>query len=213
VVLVAAPIAGAPTQVPALAARLVAAILAGYLLWIAARARDVGVEPSPAGWAAEAAAAIAGAVIGFGTSGLGGPAAGEVETMAGAFALVAVAIRPVVRGVDSLGLGIGLILVLVAASLLWSGLGGPLGAVEELVVGILFAAVAGAVALVTIASRGTSGSLELAMAGPRRVRGMVQPGGAGPAIADQGRPSLGHAHRATPAERVATPPPRPPAGS
>ena len=206
VALIAVPIAGSPDAgIAALAGRLVAGVLAVYVLWVAARGRDVEVEASRIGWAAEAAAATAAAILGFAAAGLGGPAGAPPETSAAAFALIATSIRPVVRAADTLSLGIGLLLLAAAACLLWASMGGPLGGLEELAAGALLVAVAGGAGLVTVASRVTSGSLDLAMAGPapasrpRRGRPSAL---AGPAV--DLTPSWGQAHRVAPPEGVET---------
>ena len=72
VVLVGAPFLADPmADATALAARVVAAVLAVYLLWIAVRDGECGTGGSHLGWAAEALVAAAAAIVGYGTHGLG----------------------------------------------------------------------------------------------------------------------------------------------
>ena len=104
----ASPILADPLPWPlALAARLVAAVLAGYLLWIAARGHHVRTGGSRVGWPTDAFLAIGAAVVGYGSHGLGAPAAGPPLAAAAGFALAALAVLPVVTGRDILRVGIG----------------------------------------------------------------------------------------------------------
>ena len=192
VALIAAPVAAAPIDILPLAARLVAAVLAVYLLWIAARGRDVEVETSRLGWAAEAAFAAAAAIVGYAATGLGLPASGAPETHPAASVLPARGTRPVARGADTLRLGIGLLLLLSGSCLVWAAVAGPLGAVEDLAVGGLLVAAAAGIGVLTLASRTTSGSLELAMAGPTGRRRATAEPEVGPA---DGARAFGQAHR------------------
>ena len=57
-----------------LAARLVAAILAGYLLWVATRGTGLRTGGSLVGWPTDAFLAAAAAIVGYGSHGLGAPA-------------------------------------------------------------------------------------------------------------------------------------------
>ena len=85
VVMVGVPILTDPLPDPlALAARLVAAVLAGYLLWVAARGHGVRTGGSLVGWPTDSFLAIGAAVVGYGSGGLGAPAAGpELAAAAG----------------------------------------------------------------------------------------------------------------------------------
>ena len=116
--MVGAPLLADPLAPPlGLAARLVGAVLAGYLLWVAARGHRVLTTGSLVGWPTEAFLAIAAAVVGFGSHGLGAPAAGPPLAAAAGFALAALSVLPVVNGRDVLRIGIGLALLLGGALL------------------------------------------------------------------------------------------------
>jgi len=74
VTLVAAPLLADPPAAPlGLAARLVAAVLAGYLLWVATRGPAARTGGTLVGWPTEAFLAIAAAVVGYVSHGLGAP--------------------------------------------------------------------------------------------------------------------------------------------
>jgi hypothetical protein len=170
--LVTAPLVAAPLpEVLPLTARLVAAILAGYLLWIAMRAAPAHgrTRGSRLGWPVEALVAAAAAVVGFGLGGTG--AGGNPEAMSVGLAMAALALPPLVRG-DALQVGVGTAMLVTAVEVLRVGLAGPPSALEHLVSSALLVAIGAAVALLVDASIATGGSLEVA---DRR------PGGARPA--------------------------------
>lgn len=169
--LVAAPLVVSP--IPAalpLAARLIAAILTGYLVWIALRGAPghARTRGSRLGWPVEALVAGAAAVVGFGVGGVG--AGGIPEATAVGLALVALAVPPLLRP-DGLQIGIGAALLVTAVSLLRAGLAGPPSPLEQVVAGGLIAAIGAAVAALVDGSIATGGSLEL---------GERPPGGARP---------------------------------
>ena len=116
----------------ALAARLVAAILAGYLLWVATRGPRLRTGGSLVGWPTDAFLAAVAAVVGYGSHGLGAPAAGPALASAAGFALAALALVPIATGRDVLRVGIGLGLLISGALLVRTGLGGTPDALEEL---------------------------------------------------------------------------------
>jgi hypothetical protein len=102
VTMIGVPLVADPSAAPlGLAARLVAAILAGYLLWIATRGHHVRTAGSRVGWPTDAFLAAAAAVVGYGSHGLGAPAAGPALAAAAGFALAALAVLPVVTGRES----------------------------------------------------------------------------------------------------------------
>ena len=160
VTFVGAPLIADPLpEATALAARLVGAVLAGYLLWIAARGRGARTAGSPIGWPSEAFVAAAAAVVGFGSHGLGAPAGGPAAASAAGFALGALAVLPVVTGRDILRVGIGLGLLLGSALLVRVGLGGTPDPLEQVLTAGLVAVLGGAVAVLAAAARadGTEG--------------------------------------------------------
>ena len=149
----AAAVADPPAEALGLAARLVGALLAGYLLWIATRGHNVRTAGSRVGWPTEAFVAAAAAVVGYGSHGLGAPAAGPALASAVGFALAAVAVLPVATGRDILRVGLGLALLLSGALLVRTGIGGTPDAFEEALTAILIATLGGAVAVLASAAQ------------------------------------------------------------
>ena len=159
VVMVGVPILADPLPDPlALAARLVAAVLAGYLLWVAARGHRVRTGGSLVGWPTDAFLAVGAAVVGYGSQGLGAPVTGPELAAAAGFALAALAVLPVVTGRDILRVGIGLMLLLSGALLVRTNLGGTADPLEQLLTAGLVAALGGAVAILGVAARSDGGA-------------------------------------------------------
>ncbi len=153
VVLVGAPIVADPmADTTALAARVVASVLAVYLLWIAVRDGEWGTGGSHLGWAAEAAVAAAAAIVGYGTQGLGAPGLGPPSAQAAGFALAALAVAPLVTGRDLVRIGLGLLLLTHGALLVRVALGGTPSPLEELIAAGLVVGVGGAVAILAKAA-------------------------------------------------------------
>ena len=146
-----------------LAARVVGAVLAAYLLWIPLRTAAAPTGGSRLGWAAEAAVAAAAATVGYGTHGLGVAGARVRHSPR----------RPGSRsrrsrwrrswtGRDIVRVGIGLLLLMDGALLVRVGLGGTPGALEQLVTAGLVAGLGGAVAILAVsASRDGGDGFEL----------------------------------------------------
>ncbi len=181
VALVASPLLADPLSAPlGLAARLVGAILATYLLWVVARDRgETGLLPSPTegsriGWPAEILVAAAAAVVGFAAHGLGAPAGGPPLASAAGFAVAALALTPVVTGRDVVRVGTGLLLLIDAGLLVRAALGGTPGDVEQLVTATMLIVLAGSLAALAAAARadGTGG---YTFADPARVRVRREP--------------------------------------
>ena len=146
---VTAPLLADPPPAPLpLAARLVAAILAGYLLWISVRERPL-TRGSRVGWPVEALLAAAAAVAGLGAAGFAGPAGGPPEAEGAAFALGALAVGPILRGADVFRLAIGLLLAVLGAGVGQVALAGTPAPLDQLVIAgltIVLAAAAGTIA-------------------------------------------------------------------
>ena len=181
VTLVASPLLADPLSTPlGLAARFVGAVLATYLLWVVARDRgDSGLLPSPTegsriGWPAEVLVAAGAAVVGFSAHGLGAPAAGPPLASAAGFAVAALALTPVVTGRDVVRVGTGLLLLIDAALLVRTALGGTAGDVEQLVTATMLIVLAGSLAALAANARadGTGG---YAFSDPARVRVRREP--------------------------------------
>ena len=159
VAMVGAPWLADPPAAPlSLAARLVGALLAGYLLWVAARDIRLRTGGSLVGWPTEAFVALAGAVVGYGSHGLGAPAAGSPIASAAGFALAALAVLPVVTGRDVMRIGLGLGLLVGGVLLMRTGLGGTPDELEALLSAGLVAALGGAVAVLALAARSDGGA-------------------------------------------------------
>lgn len=167
------PLLADPVAQPlGLAARLVGATLAGYLLWVAGRGPDARTGGSHVGWPTDGFVAAAAGVVGFGSHGLVGPATGPALAQAAGFALAALAVVPVVTGRDVLRIGMGLCLLLGGALLVRTGLGGTPDALEEVLTAGLVATLGGAVAILAVTARndGTSGYDLLSSLGKRTRR-------------------------------------------
>ena len=136
-----------------LAARLVGAVLAGYLLWIASRGRDARTGGSRLGWPAELLFAACAAVVGYGSHGLGAPAGGPALAQAAGFAVAARSIASIANGRDIGRVGLGLQLLVSGAILVRTALGGTPDPLEQLVIAGLVAALGAAVAIVAAAAR------------------------------------------------------------
>jgi hypothetical protein len=161
--LVFSPLLADPTAQPlGLAARLVGAILAGYLLWIAARGAGVRTGGSRLGWPTEALVAAAAAVVGYGSHGLGAPPVGPVLAQAAGFALAALSIAPIANGRDVVRIGTGLLLLANAAILVRTALGGTPEPLEQILIAGLIAALGGAVAVLAVSARADRTDFDLA---------------------------------------------------
>ena len=172
VTLVAAPVLADPLPTPlGLAARLVGAVLAGYLLWIARADRAPRTGGSRLGWPTDAFLAAAAAVVGYGSHGLGAPAAGPPLAVGGRVRARRARRRcPSSTGRDILRVGIGLLLLSSGALLVRTGLGGTPGALEQLLTAGLVATLGGAVAILAVAAEPDGGDgFELSAPTPHRV--------------------------------------------
>lgn len=160
--LVLGPLLAEPIPAPlGVAAQLVGALLAVYLLWMAVRDRpDRATSSGPArtegsriGWPAEVLVAAAAAIVGWSSHGLGAPAGGPALASATAFALAALAVTPLLTGRDVLRLGTGTFLLLEAALLVRVALGGTPAPLEQLVTAGLLIAIGGTFAALARAAR------------------------------------------------------------
>jgi hypothetical protein len=143
------------------AARIAAALLAARLIAISIRGLDRPTAGSRLGWPVEALAAAAAGVIGYGTHGLGAPAAGPAAASAAGFAVGILAAAPIVTSRDVYRLGTGAMLLLVGGLLVRVGLGGTPSDLEQLVTCGLIAGVGGAVAVIVRGARDATGELSL----------------------------------------------------
>jgi len=160
--LVFGPLLADPTAQPlGLAARLVGSILAGYLLWVAARGTGVRTGGSRLGWPAEVLVAAAAAAVGYESHGLGAPADGPALAQAAGFALAALSIAPIANGRDIVRVGTGLLLLASGAILVRTALGGTPDGLEQVVIAGLVAALGGAVAVLAVSARADGIDFEL----------------------------------------------------
>ena len=141
VAMVAAPLVASPLpESLSVAARIVGAVLAAYLLWASARDSRNRSAGSAIGWAAEGAIATAAFTVGLSVS-VVEPLPGPAVAQAGGVALIVLAMVPLV-GRDVLRLGVGVTLLVLGCSLLtsaWLGSTPPLAhmAIAVLLVGIV----------------------------------------------------------------------------
>lgn len=145
VALVLAPLLTSPLpEGLGLAARLVGAILAAFLVWSSLGEGPSTTRGSLLGLPSDATFALAAAVAGYGVhsavGGLAGPAAATVT----GFALLALALAPVTLTGDPLRLGIGCVLLVLGALSLQAGVAGTPPPLENLVASILVIGIAAA---------------------------------------------------------------------
>ena len=178
IVLIGSPVLTDPLPAPlGLAGRFVGAILAAYLLWIAARDRGRTHGPSSMtggsriGWPAETLVAAAAVVVGFAAHGLGAPALGSSLSSAAGFAVAAMAVPAAMTGSDVMRVGIGSLLLLDGALLVRAGLGGTPDQLEQLVTTAALIVVAAAIAaLARAAVEDGADGFEFSSEGRRRRR-------------------------------------------
>jgi len=161
IVFLATPLVASPWPGPlAILARVAAALLAARLMMIGLRGEAVS-GGTRIGWPAEALAAGAAAVVGYGSHGLGAPALGPAEAQAAGFALMALAVTPLATGRDVFRLGVGAVLLVMGALLILVGLDTPPTEGEQLVTSLLTIGLGGAVGVIAAAAR-AAGGLEIA---------------------------------------------------
>lgn len=190
-VMVAAPLVADPLpSVTVLAIRLTGSVLAVYLIHAALRS-----EPSTLGthlgWPVQLLVAIAAGVIGFGIAaeaalvlvgpgaatdpGSGAAIASGTSNLAlhlgvaAAAATIVLAIEPIVAARDVLRLGIGLLLALTGLTVFRVALVGPADGLEQIVIAVTTAAVAGATAVVCLGAAASGDGLALSRI-PRSIR-------------------------------------------
>lgn len=180
VVLIGSPVLADPVPAPlGLAARFVGAILAAYLLWVVARDGARGLPAAQTGgtrigWPAETLVAAAALIVGFAAHGLGAPAVGPTLASAAGFAVAALAVPAMTTGRDILRVGLGSLLLIVAALLVRTGLGGTPGELEQLITSAMIIVVAGALATLAGSAR-SDGAGGLTFALDNRTRRRREP--------------------------------------
>lgn len=149
-----------PAAIPLLF-RIVAALFAGYLLWVTVRETDTRVGSTSLGWPVEALAAGTAFAIGLAPSLLETDQAGPDAAFASGLALIVLAVVPVIFARDAFRLGMGLLLLLDGAALVRVGIAGTPAPLEQLTLGILAIGVAGATTVVAFNAFAVSGTLDL----------------------------------------------------
>jgi hypothetical protein len=157
----------------AVAVRLVAAVLGAYVLLLALRGgagttSQFGQTDGPAlGPIAPALAALAAAVVGYTTSGVGSPAAGPPIATAAGLALATLAVGPLFLGRDIVRIGTGMALLVTAAELVRAGLAGTPGPLEQAVSAGLSVAILGTIGAISTAALRAGHDLSVGPSVPR----------------------------------------------
>lgn len=161
VVLAAAPFIADPWPAPLGAlVRIAGALLAVRLVIVGVRGLGPTVG-SRIGWPAAAVLAAAAGIAGVGSHGLGATPLGVAAAQAAGFALIVLALAPLVLARDVLRLGVGAVLLVSGAQLVRVALDRPMTDGEQLVAALLAVGLGGAVAVVAAAA-GAAGGLEAA---------------------------------------------------
>ena len=142
-----------------IAARLASAFLACRLIAVSIRNLEEPTSGSRLGWPVDILAAVAAAVIGFGTHGLGAPGLGPAEAQAAGFALGVLAASPIVSSRHVFRLVVGAIMLLLGGLLVRVGIGGTPSELEQLVTSGLVVGLGGAIGFVILGARAAVGSL------------------------------------------------------
>ncbi len=151
----------------ALAFRVVAGILAAFLILVAAR-RAPAPAGSPLGLPAILAASATGFAAGAGATAAALPAAGTSLAVAAGLAALAVALVPVALARDAFRLGSGLAVLAAGALMIRTGLSGTPGVLELLVEGVALVALGAAVAALVGNAVAATGGLAIPEAAIRR---------------------------------------------
>jgi hypothetical protein len=180
-ILLAGLVADPLPSVAALVARIAGAALAGWVVWVAVRTAPATGAHTALGWPGAGGAAVAAFAIGWlaatafaGALADAGAAAGDIlgQTLAGgslvdraaigaAAALGVLAAAPVIVPRDGHRMGLGVLLLLAAGSLVATALGTAPDDTLELAVALLTALTGAAIATVTAAMLRTGGDLVL----------------------------------------------------
>lgn len=169
-VLAGGPLIADPLIHPlAVAARVVAAVFAGYLIRVALRRGPLS-HGSRVGWAAELVLGATGFVVGLAVVGVAGPddagivaGAGPTPAVAAGIAILVLAVAPLADLRDGFRTGVGAAMLIAGADLLRTGLAGSPDGLAQLTLAGLVVAVGAAIALLVIrTSQATEGALPAA---------------------------------------------------
>ncbi len=159
VALVFAPFVAEPLPAVDVAAfRIVAGVLAAYLVLVATR-RAGPAASSPLGLPAAVAAGAAAFVVGLGATAVGLPGFGPVAALAAGLATLTVAVPPIGLARDPLRLGIASVVLLNGGLLLRAGLAGTPAGLESLLAGAALVALAAAAVVLSGSAATAAGEL------------------------------------------------------
>jgi hypothetical protein len=155
--LAAAPFVADPQAAPlSLAFAVVAGILAGFLVFVAARRVPDRVEP-PLGLPATLGAAAAGFAVGIGATAVALPRLGPDAALAAGLAALAVAVGPIAITHDVFRLGSALMVLVGAGSLVRDAVAGTAEPLTTVAIGIVMVALGAAVVALTGAAVAATG--------------------------------------------------------
>ena len=160
-------------DLPVVAFRIVAGVLAAFLVRVAGR--RVGPPEPGLGMASAIVAAGAALVAGFGAAAVGLPAFGPDAALAAGLACVAISVAPIARSREPFRLATSLLVLVNGAVLVRAGLAGTPPALEEIIAGASLVAIAaaGAVLVATTATAAGRGpSSDAGKPASRRVPGL-----------------------------------------
>lgn len=140
--------------------RIVAGVLAAFLLSVAAR-RPGQEAGSPLGLPAALATAAAAFVAGLAATGVDLPRFGAGAALAAGLASVAVSVGPVVVARDALRLGAALLMLVNGAFLLRAGFLGTAPGLEAVLGGLALVALAAAIAVLVASAGSATGDLPI----------------------------------------------------
>jgi hypothetical protein len=150
VAMIAVPLAASPEpSTLTIGFRVIGALLASYLMWMAARTQSITSEGSGIGIAAEALIATAAFAVGWFAAPVQ-PLAGPPAAQAAGFSLAALAVVPL-AGRNVIRLGTAAAILVLSLSLLLSAWIGPMPALEQMVLMVLLVGIVGATSLLSSA--------------------------------------------------------------
>jgi hypothetical protein len=177
VMLAAAPFVANPLPGPLpLAFGVVASILAGFLVFVAARRVPNHAGP-PLGLPATLGAAAAGFAVGISATAVALPRLGPDAALAAGLAACAVAVGPIAITRDIFRLGLALIVLVGGAILLLTALAGTPEPLTGIATGVVLVALAGAAATVTGGAVAATGGTAIPDGLPGRRAAATRAGG------------------------------------
>lgn len=148
--MIAVPLAASPEpSILTIGFRAIGALLAGYLMWMAARTQSITSEGSGIGIAAEVLIAVAAFAVGWFVAPVK-PLAGPLAAQAAGFSLAALAVVPL-TGRNVMRVGTAAAILVLSLSLLLSAWIGPMPALEQMVLMVLLVGIVGATSLLSSA--------------------------------------------------------------